>query len=238
MAMETDWWIDHGPYSEFGDLLTSAGAVHRRRLQHPEHPRPWAGRSCTNHAWGSAFRAYGSPQAFLASEIAMDDAGGEDGHGPVRVPLPEHLPPGRHHADRPDAGSVTACEGCSTCCARSTRRPRSAASELSTPEKKRGVGIALGIYGCGLDGPDGSEAAVELTRGGVTVYNTWQDHGQGADLGTLDHGPRSAAAARAQAGADQAGHERHRRCPTAARRAAAAPTCSPATPSRSAARSC
>jgi aldehyde oxidoreductase len=31
--------------------------------------------------------------------------------------------------------------------------------ELSTPEKKRGVGIALGIYGCGLDGPDGSEAA-------------------------------------------------------------------------------
>ena len=22
IAMETDWWIDHGPYSEFGDLLT------------------------------------------------------------------------------------------------------------------------------------------------------------------------------------------------------------------------
>ena len=27
---------------------------------------------CTNHAWGSAFRGYGSPQAFLSSEIAMD----------------------------------------------------------------------------------------------------------------------------------------------------------------------
>ena len=58
-------------------------------------------------------------------------------------------------------------------------------AELSTPEKKRGVGIAIGIYGCGLDGPDGSEARVELTPEGVTVYNSWEDHGQGADLGTL-----------------------------------------------------
>ncbi len=56
----------------------------------------------------------------------------------------------------------------------------------NVPEKARGVGLALGIYGCGLDGPDGSEAAVELLPdGGVTVYNAWQDHGQGADLGTL-----------------------------------------------------
>ena len=26
----------------------------------------------TNHAWGSAFRAYGSPQSFMGSDIAMD----------------------------------------------------------------------------------------------------------------------------------------------------------------------
>jgi aldehyde oxidoreductase len=30
--------------------------------------------------------------------------------------------------------------------------------ELSTPEKPRGVGLSLGIYGCGLDGPDSSGA--------------------------------------------------------------------------------
>jgi aldehyde oxidoreductase len=57
--------------------------------------------------------------------------------------------------------------------------------QLSTPEKKRGVGLAVGIYGCGLDGPDGAETAVELTPEGVKVLDTWQDHGQGADLGTL-----------------------------------------------------
>ena len=31
------------------------------------------------------------------------------------------------------------------------------------------MGVSIGIYGCGLDGPDGSEAAIELTKEGVTV---------------------------------------------------------------------
>jgi aldehyde oxidoreductase len=59
------------------------------------------------------------------------------------------------------------------------------AKELSTPDKKRGVGLALGLYGCGLDGPDSSGAYAELTPNGVTVANCWEDHGQGADMGSL-----------------------------------------------------
>ncbi|HZQ34731.1 MAG TPA: molybdopterin cofactor-binding domain-containing protein, partial [Dehalococcoidia bacterium] len=59
------------------------------------------------------------------------------------------------------------------------------AQASSTPEVKRGVGVSIGIYGAGLDGTDAAEAAVELTTSGVTVYATWQDHGQGADMGAL-----------------------------------------------------
>jgi len=59
------------------------------------------------------------------------------------------------------------------------------AKRESTAEKKRGVGISIGIYGCGLDGPDASEIAVELTPEGITVYSSWEDHGQGADMGCL-----------------------------------------------------
>jgi aldehyde oxidoreductase len=56
----------------------------------------------------------------------------------------------------------------------------------STAEIKRGVGIALGVYGAGLDGPDSAEADAELNADGtVTIYDCWQDHGQGADMGTL-----------------------------------------------------
>jgi len=74
--METAWWIDHGPYYEFRRLVDDApGPVHRRRLRHQEHPRSRQNGGAPNHAWGSAFRAYGSPQAFLSSEIAMDILG-------------------------------------------------------------------------------------------------------------------------------------------------------------------
>jgi aldehyde oxidoreductase len=55
----------------------------------------------------------------------------------------------------------------------------------STPDKKKGVGLSLGIYGCGLDGPDASEISVELTSDGVVLGSSWEDHGQGADIGAL-----------------------------------------------------
>ncbi len=38
------------------------------------------------------------------------------------------------------------------------------AKARSTASKKYGVGISIGIYGCGLDGPDSSEIWVELTK--------------------------------------------------------------------------
>lgn len=60
------------------------------------------------------------------------------------------------------------------------------AKENSSDAIKRGVGVAIGIYGSGLDGPDTSEADAELNAdGSVTIFNCWEDHGQGADSGTL-----------------------------------------------------
>ncbi len=60
------------------------------------------------------------------------------------------------------------------------------AAKASTPEKKKGVGVSVGIYGAGGDGPDTAEAWVELLPdGGVLLSTTWSDHGQGADAGAL-----------------------------------------------------
>ena len=39
----------------------------------------------TNHAWGSAFRAYGSPQSFMGSDIAMDIMAAKLGIEPFAV---------------------------------------------------------------------------------------------------------------------------------------------------------
>lgn len=47
------------------------------------------------------------------------------------------------------------------------------------------MGVSVNIYGCGLDGPDISEALAEITPKGVAIPS-WEDHGQGADIGTLN----------------------------------------------------
>jgi aldehyde oxidoreductase len=59
------------------------------------------------------------------------------------------------------------------------------AARESTDEKKKGVGVAIGIYGSGGDGADVAEVWLELTAKGVTAYTTWGEHGQGADAGML-----------------------------------------------------
>ncbi|SDF34908.1 molybdopterin-dependent aldehyde oxidoreductase [Sporomusa acidovorans] len=187
LAMETDWSIDHGPYSEFGDLLTLRQAQFTGAGYDIANIRGKGRTVCTNHAWGSAFRAYGSPQAFLASEIAMDELAEKLGMDPLELRF--------KNIYRPGATTPTGQEPEVYCFENMFNRLRplweeakKRCKDFSTPEKKRGVGLALGIYGCGLDGPDSSVAYVELNKDNtVTIYNSWQDHGQGADLGSLTH---------------------------------------------------
>jgi aldehyde oxidoreductase len=184
LAMETDWSVDHGPYSEFGDLLTLRGAQFMGAGYDIPSIRGMGRTVATNHAWGSAFRAYGSPQAFLASESLMDELAEEMGVDPFELRYKNIYRPGATTptGQEPEVYSLPEIFD--------IMRPKyqealKRAEENSTDEHKKGVGISVGIYGCGLDGADGAEAWVELTEEGVNVYATWQDHGQGADMGAL-----------------------------------------------------
>jgi aldehyde oxidoreductase len=184
MAMESDWVVDHGPYSEFGDLLTLRGAQFIGSGYSIPNIRGRGRTVCTNHAWGSAFRAYGSPQSFLASESLMDELAEKMGKDPLELRYLNVYRPGATTptGQTPEVFSFPEMI--------EKLRPRykealEKAKRESTPERKKGVGISIGIYGCGLDGPDGSEVAVELVPGGVVLYDSWEDHGQGADMGSL-----------------------------------------------------
>ena len=68
-----------------------------------------------------------------------------------------------------------------------TARPLYEAAKKRVAEKnavsdgkiKYGIGVSLGVYGCGLDGVDTSNAFAELNPDGtVTMYAAWEDHGQ------------------------------------------------------------
>jgi len=185
LAMESDWSVDHGPYSEFGDLLTLRGAQFIGAGYGIPSIRGKGRTVCTNHAWGSAFRAYGSPQSFFASESLMDELAAAMGEDPLELRAKNVYGPG----DTTPTGQTPEVLSFGEMIEKLRplyKAAKEKARAESTGTVKKGVGISLGIYGCGLDGPDASEVRVELNPDNtVTVFNTWEDHGQGADMGTL-----------------------------------------------------
>jgi aldehyde oxidoreductase len=184
IAMEGDWIVDHGPYSEFGDLLTLRGAQFIGAGYGIPNIRGLGQTVCTNHAWGSAFRAYGSPQSFLASESLMDELAAKMGKDPLELRYLNVYRPG----DTSPTGQAPEVFSFPEMIDKLRPLYQEAvqrAKKESTPEKKKGVGVSIGIYGCGLDGPDSSEVTVELVPDGVVLTTSWEDHGQGADMGAL-----------------------------------------------------
>ena len=185
VAMESDWSVDHGPYSEFGDLLTLRGAQFIGAGYDIANIRGVGRTVCTNHAWGSAFRGYGSPQSEFASEVLMDELAEKLGIDPLELRYKNVY---RKGSTTP-TGQIP--EVLSLPELIDTIRPKYEAAKKqakanSTADVKRGVGVSLGVYGSGLDGPDAAEADAELNADGtITLYTTWHDHGQGGDMGTL-----------------------------------------------------
>ncbi|MBC3898135.1 molybdopterin-dependent oxidoreductase [Acetobacterium malicum] len=185
-AMETDWSVDHGPYCEFGDLVTTRGSQFIGAGYNIPNIRGEGRTVATNHAWGSAFRGYGSPQSLFASETLIDMLADQMGEDPLELRYKNVYREGDTTPQGCEPDVIALPQAIDTI--RPIYQAAKAKAEASNAEGgdiKHGVGISLNIYGCGLDGPDSSEMWVELTKDGVTVGNSWEDHGQGADMGTL-----------------------------------------------------
>ncbi|NMM61229.1 molybdopterin-dependent oxidoreductase [Clostridium sp. P21] len=185
-ALETDWSVDHGPYCEFGDLVTTRGSQFMGAGYNIENIRGEGRTVATNHAWGSAFRGYGSPQSLFASEVLVDKLAKKMGVDPLELRYKNVYREG----DKTPTGcdpDVIALPGLIEKIRPyyKTAKEKAAEKNAKGGNMKYGVGTSLLIYGCGLDGPDTSNAWAELTKEGVTIGNSWQDHGQGADMGTL-----------------------------------------------------
>ena len=186
LALESDWSCDHGPYSEFGDLVTQRGMQFGGAGYDIANIRGNGRTVCTNHGWGSAFRGYGAPQIMFPSEVLVDELAEKAGIDPLEFRY--------KNVYREGSTTPSGCEPDVLCLeelidkirpayetAQATAKEKNAAGG----DKKYGYGVALSIYGSGLDGPDSSEAWVELTPTGVAVGSSWEDHGQGADMGAL-----------------------------------------------------
>jgi aldehyde oxidoreductase len=184
LAMENDWYVDHGPYMEFGDNLTQRGFFCGSGYKTPA--MRGKGRLVrTNHGWGAPFRAWGSPQCFFAGESVVDELAKKMGMDPFELRYKNLAEPG----DTFPWGQqleVYSFKKLFDMARPYYEEAKKRVAEGSNDTVKKGVGVALGIYTAQADGEDVANASAELRPdGGVRIYNTWEDHGQGSDGGTL-----------------------------------------------------
>lgn len=186
VGMEVEALYDKGAYTEL-----TAGILKGMKFIGTPYTIPNASvltkATVTNHNFTTAFRAFGSPQIYPAFEQAVDDLAEKAGIDPLEFRRRNVYKEG----DVCSTGNTMDVYTMEQLC--NNLKPRYLAAKErvekhSTTEKRRGVGVACGVYHASAGPLDRSEAALELNSDGtVTCFNTWSDQGQGGDVGSLIH---------------------------------------------------
>ena len=138
----------------------------------------------SNNAVAVTFRGFGMPQVYTSGEAIIDMLAEKMKMDPFEFRYKNLLAPGDTICTNAEMDEYPMREMFDMI------RPyyleaKKRAEELSTDTIKRGVGVSCGGYSCSAQG-DACEDAIELNEdGSVTVYNTYEQVGQGADIGTL-----------------------------------------------------
>ncbi len=186
-------WVDHGPYSEFSPGLVSKFTHYMGALYAIPNIDGVAYGVYTNQKWNTAFRAWGAPQVHTAQEIIIDMLAEKARIDPLEFRYINAIRPGETFpfGQSPEVFPLLAMVD--------ILRPKyrdalKKAKTESTENIKKGVGVAFGIYNSNSAGPDKARSDIELLPdGGVRLYNTWEEHGQGADIGMVGTAHRALA---------------------------------------------
>lgn len=141
----------------------------------------------TNHSFGTAYRGLGSPQCYTTFESLIDELARKMGEDPFEFRY--------KNVSRPGDLTNNCFPYRETSIAELMDRMRPIYEEAKkeiegkeTEDKAYGIGLACGGFMCSLGLIDRCEVALELNKDGtITHYNTWEDVGQGGDIGTLTH---------------------------------------------------
>lgn len=185
IATEFEFGLDHGAYSWGGDSCMSKQV---RFAFFPYYVPNVAGITRvanTNHNFGTAYRGYGSPQAYTLSEALMDMLAEKAGIDPFEFRYINIAREGQDNINSTLFRQYPMEE------MMNIMRPiyqKAVADAIAndTPEKRRGVGIAWGGFNVTEGNTDKAAVRLELNPDNtVTKYDTYQELGQGGDIGSL-----------------------------------------------------
>jgi aldehyde oxidoreductase len=184
-AVEFDFGMDHGAYSWGGDDIVTKQPRFAFFPYYVPHAAGLGRIANTNHNFGTAYRSYGSPQAYTLSEALMDMLAEKAGIDPFEFRWRNIAREGQTNINSYPFRQYPMEE------MMKIMRPKyekavAEAKAADTPEKRRGVGISWGGFNVTEGGTDKASVAIEINPDGTfTKYDTYQELGQGGDIGSL-----------------------------------------------------
>jgi len=187
IAAEYDIALDHGAYAVVaGHIFNNLVSVGFHGYNIPNFKALARGGS-SNHAFNTAYRGFGSPQVYTTTESLIDMLAEKARIDPWEFRYKNAARPGDLTVNsRPyhDYIYPTLLEKAKPIYDRYKAEAEAARAE----GRYVGVGMSMGGFIITIGKFDSAEVALELNAdGSITHFNTWEDMGQGGDIGTLTH---------------------------------------------------
>ena len=193
IAAEYDIGLDHGAYGSIGSkIFNNLVSVGFHGYNIPNFKGLARGAS-TNNAFCAAYRGFGAPQVYTATEALIDMAAEKIGMDPWEFRY--------KNAARPGDLTINSCPYHDYIYPELLEKAKpfydqykAEAATAKKAGKHVGVGISMGGFLITIGMFDQAEVALELNADGTfTHYNTWEDVGQGGDIGALVHAVKALA---------------------------------------------
>lgn len=186
-AIEFDVGLDHGPY------VNDSMPILEYLIRYCGFPycipnvRGLGRLAVSNHNFGCAYRGLGSPQVYTCSESLVDMLAEKMCMDPFEFRYLNVGRPGDLTINSRPYREIS-LEQLMNMMRPHYEEAKKRIAGLKAEGKICGVGVCVGGFNVSTGGHDHAEVALELNAdGSITHYNTWEDMGQGGDIGTLVH---------------------------------------------------
>ncbi|MDR1329703.1 MAG: molybdopterin-dependent oxidoreductase [Oscillospiraceae bacterium] len=188
IAAEYDIALDHGAYAGVGGLIfNNLLSVAFHGLNIPNIRALGRGGS-SNHAFNTAYRGFGAPQICTTSEALIDMLAEKAGIDPFEFREINLARPGDTSINSRPLYDYDAYKRLMEKAKPVYEQYKQEAAEAKKAGRHVGVGVSMGGFLITIGMFDSAEIALELNEDGtITHFNTWEDVGQGGDIGTLTH---------------------------------------------------
>ena len=186
-AAEYDIGLDHGAYGTMGNkIFNNLVSVGFHGYNVPNFKALGRGAS-TNQAFCAAYRGFGAPQVYTTTEALVDLVAQKAGIDPWEFRYKNAARPGDLTINNRPYHEYVYPELLEK--AKPFYDQYKAESEAAKKDGRYvGVGLSMGGFLVTIGMFDQAEIALELNPDGTfTHFNTWEDVGQGGDIGALTH---------------------------------------------------